>query len=249
MLRVTDLEKRFRGLLAVRNLSFEINTGELVGLIGPNGAGKTTVFNLISGVYRPDKGKIIFKGHDITGKKQSEIARLGLARTFQANELFNNQTCLENVMISSHLQQDFGILELTLGIGGIRSKQWRTTWRAEDMLLRMGLMKVKDQLAESLSQGLKRILGVCNALAAGPILLLLDEPVTGMSYKDIEVFQGFIQEIKSQDVTIMIVEHNLKLVMGICDRIIVMNFGEKIAEGTPQEIKNNAHVIEAYLGG
>jgi branched-chain amino acid transport system ATP-binding protein len=249
MLKLINLTKYFHGLVAVNNLSFEIKEGELAGLIGPNGAGKTTAFNLISGVYRPNKGKVIFRGHDITGKKPSSIAALGLVRTFQSNLLFDSQTCFENVMTANHLQQNLNFLDLTLRLRGSRIKEEKIRRRAEQIMERMGLKEVKEQRAESLSHGLKRVLGVCIALATNPRMLLLDEPVTGMSHKDIQVFKSLIQQIKNQGVTILLVEHNLRLVMEICNRIIVMNFGNKIAEGTSNDIKSNEDVIEAYLGG
>ncbi len=249
MLKVINLTKHFRGLVAVNSLTFEVKEGEVVGLIGPNGAGKTTVFNLVSGVYRPNKGQIIFQGRDIAGKKPSSIAALGLVRTFQSNLLFDDQTCFENIVTADHLQQDLNFFDLILGVRARRRKEEKIGRRSEELLDNMGLTEVKDQLAESLPHGLKRILGISMALATNPKLLLLDEPVTGMSHKEIQVFKSLIQQVRNRNITIFLVEHNLRLVMEICDRIIAINFGNEIAEGSPQEIKNNKDVIEAYLGG
>jgi len=251
MLKVKGLYKHFRGLVAVNNLSFEVKEGELVGLIGPNGAGKTTVFNLISGIYKPDLGEINFLNKNLVGKKTSSIAALGLTRTFQSNVLFDNQTCFENIMMSCHLQHRTSALDLALGIRGKRSRtnDELNHRRAEKILKILGLNEQRDQLAEGLPQGIKRILGVANALATEPKLLLLDEPVTGMSNRDIQKFKTLILKLVNRGVSILLVEHNLRLVMDICQRIVVIDFGKKIAEGEPQEVKNNKAVIEAYLGG
>jgi branched-chain amino acid transport system ATP-binding protein len=248
LLRVRNLTKHFRGLVAVNELSFDIRNGELVGLIGPNGAGKTTVFNLITGVHPATKGEIVFRGQNIIGKKPSAIAALGLVRTFQSNVLFDNQTCFENIMMSSHLHERFRFFASVFGREARRTEEVKIRERTEEILDSMALLHVKDQLAESLPQGLKRILGISAALAADPKLLLLDEPVTGMTHKDIQLFRSLIKHIKGRGKTILLVEHNLRLVMEICERIIVINFGNKIAEGIPEEIQNNQAVVEAYLG-
>ena len=251
MLRVKNLYKHFRGLVAVNDLSFEIQEGELIGLIGPNGAGKTTVFNLISGVFKPDRGQIRFLDHNIVGKKTSAIAALGLTRTFQSNILFENQTCFENILMSCYLKHNSSVMDMALGIRGKRSKtiDKNVQKRAEEIVKVMGLEQERDHVAEGLPQGVKRILGVANALATDPKLLLLDEPVTGMSNRDIDKFKVIIKRLIDSGVSILLVEHNLRLVMDVCQRIVVINFGAKIAEGDPQEIKKDQEVIEAYLGG
>lgn len=249
MLLVRNLTRYFRGLLAVNDLSLEVKKGDIVGLVGPNGAGKTTVFNLITGFYQPTKGEVIFDGQDITGKKPSLIAALGLVRTFQSNLLFNEQTCFENVMIAHYLERKSIFSNMLFSTQAGRNEGEKIRHHTGEILERTGLFKAKDQRAGSLPQGLKRVLGVAVALATNPKLLLLDEPITGMTYAESEAMLKLVQQLNSQGLTVLLVEHNMRAVMDICDRVIVLNFGKKLVEGLPDEVKNNKDVIEAYLGG
>lgn len=249
MLEVRNLTKYFGGLLAVDDLSFEVKKGDIVGLVGPNGAGKTTVFNLITSFYQPTKGRIIFEGRDITGKKPSSITALGLARTFQSNLLFNDQNCFENVAIAHHLHRQTIFSNLLFSTRAGRDEEKKIRSRTGEMLECTGLVQVKDQLAGSLPHGLKRVLGMAVALATNPKVLLLDEPLTGMSYSELEAMMKLVQQLNSQGLTVLLVEHNMRAVMDICNTVVVLNFGKKIAEGLPDEIKNNKEVIKAYLGG
>lgn len=249
MLLVRNLTKYFRGLLAVNDLSLKVKKGDIVGLVGPNGAGKTTAFNLITGFYQPTKGEIIFDGQDITGKKPSLIAALGLVRTFQSNLLFNEQTCFENVMIAHYLERKSIFSNMLFSTQAGRNEEEKIRHHTGEILERTGLFQVKDQQAGSLPQGLKRVLGVTVALATNPKLLLLDEPITGMTYAESEAMLELVQQLNSQGLTVLLVEHNMRAVMDICDRVIVLNFGKKLVEGLPDEVKNNKDVIEAYLGG
>jgi branched-chain amino acid transport system ATP-binding protein len=246
MLLVRDLTKYFGGLLALDSLSFEVNKGDIVGLIGPNGAGKTTVFNLVTGYYRPTTGKIVFEGKEITGKQPSYIAELGLIRTFQSDRLFNNQTCFESVMLAHHLQRK-SIFSNVLNTPAGRDEDERIRSHTEELLERTGLSEVKNKVAGSLPHGLKRILGVAIAIATGPKLILLDEPITGMAHFEIGAMMSLIQRLNREGLTVLLVEHNMKII-NICNRVIILNFGKKIAECTPDEIGNNKEVVEAYLG-
>jgi branched-chain amino acid transport system ATP-binding protein len=248
ILQIRDLTKQFGGLFAVRDLDFDVNEGEILGLIGPNGAGKTTVFNLISGFYRPTKGEIIFRGRDITGLRMSRIAALGLVRTFQIVNLVESQTVNESVFVAHHLQRKSGVLGSVLGIPSARRDEEMIQEKTAQLLEYMGLTPVKDKIVGSLPHGFRRVLGICVALAANPKLLLLDEPTAGLSGAETTTMMEQIKRVRQQGVTAILVEHDLKVVMGISDRIIVLNFGNKIAEGTPKEVVNNSEVISAYLG-
>lgn len=248
MLRVENLTKCFGGLVAVDNLSFEVKRGEILGLIGPNGAGKTTVFNLVTGFLRPTKGKIIFKDRNIVGLKPHSIASLGLVRTFQASTLFRGKTTFENVIVAHHLQQKAGFLSVALNTQRNQLETKKAVDHSEQILERVGLTHLRDAPAESLPHGFQRSLGVAIALATTPELLMLDEPITGMTYHETEAVMRLIQELNKGGLTILLVEHNVRAVLRICQRVIVLNFGKKLAEGLPQEVRNNKEVIEAYLG-
>jgi len=248
MIEVRDLTKRFGGLDAVGNLNFKVQPGEIVGLIGPNGAGKTTVFNLISGFLKPTKGCILFNGQDITRLKPNKIAALGLVRTFQLVKLVGNYTVSENMMVAFHLQRRVGILRSIFRIPSALKDEQEIRKRALELLISIGLNDVEDELAYNLPHGMQKALGICLALAAHPKMLLLDEPTSGMSASETSLVMDQIKRTRDSGVTIMLVEHDLKVVMGICNRIVVLNFGHKIAEGAPKEVSENEQVISAYLG-
>ncbi|MCJ7792335.1 MAG: ABC transporter ATP-binding protein [Dehalococcoidia bacterium] len=249
MLEIKNLTKRFRGLIAVNDLSFEVQKGEILGLVGPNGAGKTTVFNSITGFYPPTSGKIVFNGCEITGKKPSKIAAFGLVRTFQSNALFNDQSCFENVMIAHHLQWKSSVIGKIFSTSASRRDEEGIRQHTIKVLERTGLVQVCDQIAGNLPNGLKRVLGIAIALSAEPKLLLLDEPVAGVSHHEAQIISSLIKQLNGEGLSFVLVEHNMRFVMDICNRIIVLNFGCKIAEDLPNEIACNKDVIDAYFGG
>jgi branched-chain amino acid transport system ATP-binding protein len=247
-LEIRGLTKHFGGLAAVNNLNMNVNHGEIVGLIGPNGAGKTTVFNLITGFVRPTKGQIMFEQSDITGQTTHSIADKGIVRTFQLTAFLQDMTVLQNVLVSCHLHPKAGVWEAILNIPSYRKKEQYACDHAMDILQFLGLDSVKDELAQNLPHGHQRLLGIAMALSANPKLLLLDEPLAGMNAAEVRESLTFINKIRSAGTTVLLVEHNMRAVMELCDRIVVINFGCKIAEGLPDEIKRNKDVIEAYLG-
>ncbi len=248
MLEISDLTKRFSGLLAVDKFNLTVNKGELVGLIGPNGAGKTTVFNLITGFLRATKGKIRFEETDITGKKPHSIAAKGVVRTFQATSLFNDFTVLENVMVACHLHPRTRLLEAILHIPSNQRKEKETQQQALEIIDFVKLNKVKNSIAGGLPHGHKRVLGIAMALASKPKILLLDEPLSGMNTEEVGVAMTLINKIWEQGTGILLIEHNMKAAMNLCQKIAVLSFGKKIAEGSPDEIKQHPEVIQAYLG-
>jgi branched-chain amino acid transport system ATP-binding protein len=243
-----NITKHFGGLQAVSDVNFTVLPGEILGLIGPNGAGKSTVFNLISGFYPLSSGTIIFKGEDITGRKAHKITGLGISRAFQEVTLFMKLSVLENVFSGFHLYYRQPAWKSFLRTRAAKDEENRAKGEVLEILQFMGLSAVKDQLAQNLPHGHQKILGVCIALATHPTLLLLDEPLTGMHPEETEEMMRLIRQIRDRGVTIIIVEHNIDAVMRLCDRIVVLNQGRKIAEGEPQEIRNHKDVIEAYLG-
>ena len=248
MLEIRGLTKYFGGLSAVNNLDITVNQGEIVGLIGPNGAGKTTVFNLITGFIRPTKGQIIFEQSDITGQPTHSIADKGIVRTFQLNAFLQDMTVLQNALVSCHLHPKVGVWEAILNIPGYRKKEQYACNHAMDILQFLGLDSVKDELAQNLPHGHQRLLGIAMALSANPKLLLLDEPLAGMNAAEVRESLTFVNKIRSAGTTVLLVEHNMRAVMELCDKIVVINFGCKIAEGLPEEIRRNKDVIESYLG-
>jgi branched-chain amino acid transport system ATP-binding protein len=247
LLEIKALTKYFGGLAAVSQLDMVVKEGEIVGLIGPNGAGKTTVFNLVTGVLRPSAGRVVFNGKDITGKKPHVTARMGIGRTFQSAYLFADFTVLENLVASFYLYPRSGFWEAILNTPAYRRKEGYILNQAMEILEFVGLDKVKDELARNLPHGYQKVLGVARALAVKPKLLLLDEPIAGMTREEIHFSLGVFKKIQSQGTTILLIEHNLEF-MSLCDRVIVLNFGQKIAEGSSEEVRQNEGVIQAYFG-
>jgi branched-chain amino acid transport system ATP-binding protein len=247
LLETKGLTKHFGGLAAVSQLDLYVNQGEIVGLIGPNGAGKTTVFNLITGFLRPTRGKVIFDGYDITGKKPHLIAETGIGRTFQLAYLFPDFTVLENVVASFYLYPRSGFWEALFNTPAYRKKEKYILNQAREVLRLVGLDKAEGELAKNLPHGHQKVLNVARALAIKPKLLLLDEPIAGMTRDEIVFSLDVFDKIRSQGITILFVEHNMEF-MSLCDRVIVLNFGNKIAEGSSEEVRQNEAVIQAYFG-
>jgi branched-chain amino acid transport system ATP-binding protein len=248
MLEARRLAKRFGGLMAVLDLSLLVEQGEIVGLIGPNGAGKTTLFNLLSGFYKPTSGAVFFDGEDITKLKPNKIAARGLVRTFQLVSLVKTETVMTNVLVALHLQREAGVLASVFGSRGARRDEQKVLIKATELLTELGLEADKDELVSNLPHGLQKALGIAVALATRPRMVLLDEPTAGISAAETAQVMALIRRTRESGVTVMLVEHDLKVVMGVCDRVVVMNFGRKIAEGTPEEVSRNKEVIAAYLG-
>ena len=249
LLELNNVSKLFGGLAAISGLNMVINEGEIVGLIGPNGAGKTTTFDVITGELRPNEGSVVFDGRRISGLKPNQVASLGIVRTFQSVTLFPGYSVLENTLVGLHLESDIGFVEAILNTRSNRRKELSLYNRATEVLDFIGLLEMLDELAENLPQGLQRKLGIAIGLAARPKVFLLDEPLTGMNAQETSEMIETIRQIRDRSgTTIVVVEHNMKAVMSLCERLVVINFGKKIAEGIPEEIQTNKDVIEAYLG-
>jgi branched-chain amino acid transport system ATP-binding protein len=247
LLETVQLTKHFGGLAAVSDVDINVEEGEMVGIIGPNGAGKTTLFNLITGFLRPTKGQVEFGGKDIVGQKPHVIAEMGIARTFQLNPLFADFTVFQNVAASFYLYPKSSLIASFFNLPSYQRNEAYISEKALEILELLGLNGVQDELAKNLPQGYQKMLGIARALATNPKLLLLDEPLGGMSLGEIEFTMKIIEKIRDGGVTILLVEHNMEI-MDIVDRVFVINFGRKIATGTIEELRENRKVIEAYFG-
>jgi branched-chain amino acid transport system ATP-binding protein len=249
LLQTLGLRKEFGGLIAVDDVDFTVPEGAIVSLIGPNGAGKTTFFNMLTGVYKPTGGRVVFADEDLTGRPPHTFTERGIGRTFQNIRLFQNMTALENVLVGMHTRLKGGLLESILRTPRVKHEEKDARVRARELLEYSGLRRKDDEIGRNLSYGDQRRLEVARALATQPKLLLLDEPTAGMNPQETAEFTEFVGRLRAErGLTVLLIEHDMRVVMGVSDRVTVLDYGEKIAEGEPGEIQKNERVIEAYLG-
>jgi branched-chain amino acid transport system ATP-binding protein len=248
VLEIKNITKNFGGISALTDVSIKINEGEIFGLIGPNGAGKTTMFNVITNMFLPSSGEISFLGEKITGIKPHKITDKGICRTFQNIRLFSQMTVLENVLVGGHCRSRSGVFSSVFRTKSQRKEEKDMYETAIELLELVGLSSYEDYVAENLAYGQQRRLEIARALSSNPKLLLLDEPAAGMNETETENLFDLIKKVQKRGITVLLIEHDMPFVMKLCDRITVLNFGKKLAEGTPEEIQNNQDVIEAYLG-
>ncbi len=248
LLQLENIGINFGGLTALESVDFKVEEGRIFSLIGPNGAGKSTVFNIISGIYKPTTGRVLFKGNDITGKKPYFITYHGIARTFQNIRLFKNMTVLNNVMIGCHTNSKAGVIGALTRLGGVKAEEKEILRISDEVLGIVGLAGKKDVLARNLSYGDQRRLEIARALASSPSLIILDEPAAGMNAQEKQGLMQVIKNICAMGITILLVEHDMKFVMGISDYVVVLNYGQIISMGEPEQVQNDPVVIDAYLG-
>jgi ABC-type branched-subunit amino acid transport system ATPase component len=248
ILETSRLRKIFGGLMAVVDLNLKVMPGQIKAIIGPNGAGKTTLFNIITGILPPTGGTIRFKGREISGEKPHRIAQKGISRTFQTVELFGNMTVLENVMVGRHVRTKKGLIQSGLRLPGVKREERLVLEMAQEKLEVVGLMRRANESASGIPLGEQKLLEIARALATDPQLLLLDEPAAGLNETEKLRIGEIIRKIRGSGITVLLVEHHMDLVMNISDEIVVLNYGEKVAEGTPEEVKGDEKVIDAYLG-